>query len=184
VNKRGVELAANFLVILIISVILFGLASGLTYKIICSSEKKIDQLDESSDRVIEQKLNSGANVQVPVNIKNVNSGASFCGERGRGGASFTLGIRNDLDTLVELNLKCIYRGTEADNYGLSDNCDDWQFDATKEGTYALAAREKIPALTVFTVPAGVTAGKHMFTLRVQRPDDSLYGASNVYIVVK
>lgn len=185
-NKRGIELAASFIVVLIVSIIMLGLAGGITYKIFCASGAKIEQLDSQTERLVEQKLASGSRVTIPLPTKEVRSVANFCGEDAAPGAVFGLGIRNDLIQDDTFTIECTAKGVEDSTGALTTtgktimDCDaDWQFD---RNPITISSREKVTRLLVLNVPGGVSEGKHVFTFTVTNAGQT-YGAANVYVVV-
>ncbi len=186
-NKRGIELAASFIVVLIVSIIMLGLAGGITYKIFCASGEKIEQLDSQTERLVEQKLASGSRVTIPLPTKEVRSVANFCGEDAAPGAVFGLGIRNDLIQNADFQITCDAKGVEDPNGALTPSanpidCDaDWQFD---RGDISIPSREKVTRLLVLNVPGDASDGKHVFTFTVNDvTNGQQYGAANVYVVV-
>jgi hypothetical protein len=196
-NKRGIELAANFIIVLIISIIVFGLASALTYKIFCASGDKIAELDSATEKRVEQLLDSGAAVNIPDASKKAKSVAGFCGEEAGSSANFVLGIRNDFNSATTFTFDCSYSGMVQpdDTIALPSNafssgpgsCDvlwNWQHSDTD---VVVPAREKKSSTILFNVPSQAPEGKHVFTISVTYNaggTTKLYGAKKVYLTVQ
>ena len=85
-NKSGIQLSINFVVILIIAVIVFGLGLNFAYKIFSLAEEMKTNLDAETQTQIEAMLDTGAIVGIPVNRAKVQIGDSKV---------FGLGINND-----------------------------------------------------------------------------------------
>jgi hypothetical protein len=87
-NKKGFELSINFIVILVIAIVIFAGGIFLTNKFfkLAGSHKK--QIDHDTQTAIENLLNSGSKVAVPVYRKEITRG---------GGDVFGIGIRNTED---------------------------------------------------------------------------------------
>jgi hypothetical protein len=189
-NARGLELATNVLVVLIVSIVTLGLAGGITWKIFCSSSDRIDQLDAQAEKYIEQRLTSGAAVQVPDAAKSAKAPASFCGARAPAYAEFGLGVRNDANVPATFSITCTYDGVEqgtsfTPTVGTED-CTSGRWATQFKGTLELGGRERDTVLMIFNVPSGVSAGRHVFTVRVHDQADPavLYGAAKIYLSVE
>jgi hypothetical protein len=188
VNRKGIELAASFIVILIISLVMFGLATGITYKLFCASGEKIEQLDAATEKQIEQRLNSGALVQIPDATKTSQRSAGFCGGSTAASASFVLGIRNVYPAEQSFTVTCESKGRIVGDelYTPSEElCDYLQM----PDAFPVAAKGTTSRLLVLTIPQESTLeeGKYMLTIIVDNPDPSTtqpYGAQNIYFTLE
>ena len=73
-KKKAMELSVNFLVILIMSLIVFGSGIALVNKFFAHAEVRQEQLDQETVSAIEELLNDGDMVAIPVNKKNFKIG--------------------------------------------------------------------------------------------------------------
>jgi hypothetical protein len=187
VNKKGIELAAGFIVILIVSLVMFGLATGLTYKLFCSSEGTIQDLDESASKELEQRLNSGARVQIPDAAKQAKQPASFCGGSFTPFSQYSLGIRNDFPAEKNFKIECAYKGYDEDgDFTAADEpCDagSWKAQWDKE-PFAITGKQKETKLIVIQPASGVSTAKHLFAIRVFFENNTNewlpYGTQQIY----
>lgn len=191
-NKQGIELAASFIVVLIISIIIFGLASALTYKLFCASENKITQLDASTQKQVDQLLQSGGRVTIPDASKTTKATSSFCGSS-VAGAVFALGVRNDLLSSSSFTVSCEYAGLEGSpDFGTNPvDCANSPFIvqpfSTSGGdiTWNIDPRERASKLLVITPTADAKPGKNIFNIRVSGPQASdFYGGATIYLTVQ
>tara|TARA_Y100000310_G_C20628470_1_gene787255 strand:+ start:61 stop:753 length:693 start_codon:yes stop_codon:yes gene_type:complete len=84
-NKKGFEMAANTIVVLIIAIVIFLGGIGITYKFFDLAEQRKATVDAETERSIENLLDTGAKVAVPIFKKKVKRGDL---------AVFAIGIRN------------------------------------------------------------------------------------------
>ena len=98
-KKAALELSANFLVILIIAISVFGMGIRMTYQLMTKAEEIRSDVDESTQREIEEALTTGEIVSIPINHKKTKTGKSVV---------FGLGIFNSESTqsfIVDMNLE-------------------------------------------------------------------------------
>lgn len=89
------ELAANTVVILIVSMVILALATTLTYRVVCSAEDFSSRLDAQSSGQTDRLLSGSGDVVVGDNEKTAKiEGSMICGSGRTRVAEFTLGIRN------------------------------------------------------------------------------------------
>tara|TARA_Y100000310_G_C20688999_1_gene820977 strand:- start:2186 stop:2896 length:711 start_codon:yes stop_codon:yes gene_type:complete len=84
-NKKGFELSTNIIVILIISIVVFVGGIGFTTKFFGVAEERKASVDAETQAAIEQLLDTGAKVAIPLFRKQVKRGS---------GVTFGIGIRN------------------------------------------------------------------------------------------
>jgi len=85
-NKKGVELAINTIVILIISIVILGLGIGLLAKVFGTAEQTLPGIDDRIQAQLERALSTGAVVEIPLSTKTIGAGDL---------AIFNLGILHD-----------------------------------------------------------------------------------------
>lgn len=88
-DKRGFELSVSFIVILIITLVVFAFGIRFAYTLFNKSEELVKQFDEQTEREIEQILFAGNIVAIPHDVKETNT---------RQTVYFALGILNELNT--------------------------------------------------------------------------------------
>ena len=66
-NKRGIQLSINFIVILIIAMFVFSFGIKLAYDLVTQAEEIRADVDENTQRAIEQSLMGGSQVSIPIN---------------------------------------------------------------------------------------------------------------------
>ena len=86
-NKKAMELAVNFIVILIISIVVFGMGLYFLKGFFGFATEQTEQLDINTEKMIQNILLDGSKVAVPLDKKTVNRGSS---------AVFGVGILNIL----------------------------------------------------------------------------------------
>ncbi len=70
-NKRGIQLTINFMVMLVLAIVVFGLSVAMVNKFFGSAKKMKVQLDDQTNRQIERYLDEGSKVAVPLKRKNI-----------------------------------------------------------------------------------------------------------------
>ena len=110
-NKRGIELSVNFLVMLILSLIVFMFGLYLVYQFFGTATELQTQLDEQTEKELQAMLISGERVALPKAQINLQRGKSY---------TFGLGILNTLGAEKEFSVNILtgpaYRGTEEITY--------------------------------------------------------------------
>lgn len=87
-KKQGMEIQATFLVVIIISIVIFGSGLYLVKKFFTATSAFQDQIDENTAKEIERRLaESGEKVSIPINLKKFSVGETKV---------FGLGILNTL----------------------------------------------------------------------------------------
>ncbi len=80
------ELQVNTLVVLILSIVIFGGGIAIFYKAFAKGQEQVYYLDQASQQQIENALDDGSLVAIPINSKTI--------ERG-GHATFGVGVTNE-----------------------------------------------------------------------------------------
>lgn len=76
-NKKGIELAVNFVVILILSVIVFGMGIYMVNMFFKSSEDIKEQISKQTEDQIMRLLISGDRVSIPITKQTIKRGRSY-----------------------------------------------------------------------------------------------------------
>ena len=95
-GKKGIELASNFLVIMILSIVMFGFAVYFTAQIFSKGKTMESQLDSQTSQRIEELLNDGSRVVIPFQTKTVRRG---------GLGVFGAGVLNVLGTTTNFKIE-------------------------------------------------------------------------------
>lgn len=85
-NKKGMEIAVNTLVVLILSILIFGGGIALFYKAFAKGEQQAANLDQATQQQIENALDDGSLVAIPVSSKTISPG---------GHATIGVGVTNE-----------------------------------------------------------------------------------------
>jgi len=172
VNKKGIELGINFIVMLILAVVVFSFGLIFVRQLFSEAEGIKEQLDRDTEQQIEQLLDRGQRVAFPISSRDVNAGQS---------AIFGLGILNVLDqeTTFEINLECTTGVDRRDNT-VPCGVEKITFDIDPI-TLEKNAKEVIPI--VVRPPSGASKGDtYIFTVTVYNGND-IYGGSPKQIYV-
>ena len=74
-SKKGIELQTTFLVVIIISIVIFGSGLYLMKKFFTYTSQFQEQIDENTGKEIERRLSeSGEKVSIPINLKTFSIG--------------------------------------------------------------------------------------------------------------
>lgn len=199
---KGVELAVTTIAVLVMSIVILGLAGGITYKLLCVSGHKIAELDGETERLVEQKLSSGALVTIPISSKEVKASADFCKGTTIAGASYALGIKNPFAEPKKIAIACMYKGYELDdgtieyppgvpNSGLPCNSQQIplsvQYDSTYSDGKVIGPKDSVHSLIAVNAQEKAPLGKHIFTLsvcfhdvtEVVNPNDCAYNSVGI-----
>lgn len=160
-NKKALELAANTIVMLIVAVIIFTLAMGLTYNVFCEAQDYAADLDGQSDQEIERLLAQGGQVEVANNIKSPQPPSGLlCTRQATAAATFTLGIKNTQDYPVNFSIEV--QNESGDKYALAEYFEN--------GT--IPARESYTGLII--VPVEDITQSYVFQAQVRLTNESTY----------
>lgn len=172
-NRRGLELAANTIVTLIVAVVIMSLAISLTYSVFCGAEDYARDVDSQSEQRIEQLLSGGGRVQVADNTKTAEAkGSVMCGREPVATATYALGIKND---------------GPADDFRVNvtgpdgTNTDEIQFFG-KDRTINIGNREVHSMNILITVPDVDFGNQRIYTVHVTKGNDNTnYGVQQLYL---
>lgn len=179
-NKKAIELSVNFLVIMIIAITVFGMGIRMTYKLMTKAEEIREDVDESTQREIEEALTSGQIVSIPINHKKVRLAKS---------ASFGLGIFNTGDIqsfIIDMIFEKAF-GTDREDISSTVIESDWiktsfgPFDLNKNENKVIGLPVRVPRKSgdVVTLP-----GTYIFKIEVKDGNGNRYGnVQKIYVEV-
>ncbi len=75
-NKKGIELSVNMLVVIIIALVVFGFGIWMSSKFFGAAESQKAQIDQDTESAIENLLSGGTRVGIPINRKTIKRGSS------------------------------------------------------------------------------------------------------------
>ena len=180
-NKKGFEIAINFIVILIITLVVFGMGLYFAKQIFFKAKQITAQLDQNSEDRINLLLDRGEQVAFPITSKDI-SGNEI--------AVFGLGVLNVLDsgTMFTVEIKCskyVNRaGAEVILGGSKTYCDlegnqKWSFPIDP---FSLGKNDKKVIPIAIVPPSGKPAGTYAFQVTVNA-NGKLYGDAPKQIYV-
>jgi hypothetical protein len=70
-NSKGMELAINQVVILLISIVILGLGIAFVARIFTAAEQTLPGIDSRTEEALRNALSSGEIVEMPINIKTI-----------------------------------------------------------------------------------------------------------------
>ncbi|MBU1200968.1 MAG: hypothetical protein KJ583_01485 [Nanoarchaeota archaeon] len=162
-NKKGFELAASFLVVIILSLVLFGAGMYIFTKIIKTSYDFKNDLDERTIEQLDQVMDDGSLVVVPRNRLNV--------ERKKAGL-FPYGFWNEGDVAATFDVSV------TDKNALS---------AVISGapiTYnAVKVNERVHGLISIQVPKTASKGQYAFDIEIKKGGNTYGSIQRVYVLV-
>ncbi len=166
-NKKGIELSINFVVMLILAIAMLG---GSLYIVSKFFEKTIittKNLDKQTESELERMIAQGEKTIIPFNVVNVRKGDS---------KTFGLGILNVLgDTMnftVNITGKNISGCDATDSTGDSvfnpNNIDENKINVIYQTSpYTVKNNEHVKAILVFWVGKKVKTCQHVYDVKVE-----------------
>ncbi len=177
--KKGFELSVSFLVMLIITIVVFGLGIRFAYNLFSKSHETIEAFDEQTQRQIENSLYAGNIVAIPSNQKEISIGKT---------EAFGLGILNQLGekkyfkVFIGFSTAVDEHGDKFEDYILDEvNVEDWTFKESR--AYELDDNEHEIIPLSFTVPLGTKKGTYVFNVEVYYSNNENVGRNNLYDAV-
>lgn len=161
-NNKGFQLSVNFLVVIIISLVLFGVGMALFTRVIGEGQDFQQDLDERTMSQLDALMDDGSLVVVPRRMVEVN--------RGEGG-SIPVGFWNELGQ--ENNFK-----VNVDTFGAGG-----LEIASFPTQYPLKNNERQHVLVGFNVPKNVAPGQYHIDIQVKQGGNDYGSKKRVYIVV-
>ena len=179
-NKKAIELSVNFLVILIIALSVFGMGIKMTFQLMTKAEEIRADVDESTQREIEEALTTGEIVSIPINHKKTKVGKS---------AAFGLGIFNSEPTqefTIEMEFEKAFNKDKED---ISSYVEEDEWILTTFGPYKINKNEnKVLGLPVRvprkTGSVKTAKGTYIFKVTIYNETMKKYGnIQKVYVEV-
>lgn len=170
-NKKGFELSANMMVVIILSLVLFGLGMVIFAKVISSGRQIEAGLTERMREELDAAMDDGSLIVIPQTTIRVQQGNT---------AKFTIGFWNELPT--ESNNP----RTFTLNVVLVSGQDGWKPEAqiSFAPSYDLKQNERAHALVAINVPKGTLRKQYAFNVEIKE-DGILYTdkMNRIYVVV-
>ncbi|MBI2129178.1 hypothetical protein HYU07_02970 [Candidatus Woesearchaeota archaeon] len=157
-NKKGMELSINFIVMLILAIVVFGLAVTLTYRFMQQAYATQKDLDQQTRAQILDALDTGSKVAVIPNSINVRAGKSDVAGIGirnilDSGDTFSISVK--WDAAIDEKGETISTATEATT--------KWFVYPT---TKTIKKFERDIARVAFNIPGGAKAGTYIYNVMV------------------
>ena len=178
-NRRGLELAANTIVLLLVGITMLGLSIGLTYTIFCGAEEYAATVDGQTASRVEQLLAAGGRVQVADNTQVARQrGSIICGRDAYATASFALGIQNSRDAASEFNITVTR--TDPDTSELA-----WTDQEVQVLTPVTARAGEVLTTRILIATPPSTHNQYTYTVTVEDitdlEDKKVYGIQRIYV---
>ena len=179
-NKKAIELSINFIVIMIIAIAVFLMGIKLTYDLMIKAEEMKEDVDQQTQKEIEEVLTSGEIVAIPINHKSTKIANSV---------GFGLGVFNIEDTQnfeIYMSFEKAF-GNDREEITLDDG-DSWIL--TYFGPYEILKNNQkilnLPVRVPRKIESGVTPpGTYIFKIEVKNQNGDRYGnVQKVYVEVK
>lgn len=168
-SKKGMELQINFIVMLIIALVVFGMGISIAMKIFGSANELKDDLDNQAEQQVLSYLNSGKLISVGMNRKEIKTGDS---------ETFALALMNKYSkpiryaVIVEDTFIAVDKNN--DKIAQSDlialeigDISSWTFPRRpSSGYYKLERNEQEAIPLAFRVPSKAIKGLYAFTVKV------------------
>lgn len=166
-KKKGIELSINLLVILIISIVLFGFGMIFVKKIFNLTTEKHDEITEITKNQIESMLDSGEKIAMPETTLKLRKGDS---------GVFGIGVLNT-DTDPNPIYKNFYikiapgNAYKADGTQTSNSITPNDIVIRKGNPYVIEVNKKEVYSVIVKVPTGATPGTHILNVYVCHNND-------------
>jgi len=162
-NKKAIELSVNFIVIIIISMVVFGMGLFFANKLFKEAENIKQSLDESSERQIIALLDSGQRLVMPIDNKVVEKGESYV---------FGLGVLNILGgtRVFEVTLSS---SLYIDQQGRTQNPPSISLEFIEFQRRDVKNNERIVFPLVVRVPRKAPAGTYVINVDVSQYEETL-----------
>ncbi|MDP2750524.1 MAG: hypothetical protein Q8O89_06860 [Nanoarchaeota archaeon] len=199
-NKRAIELSVNFIVVLILAIVTFSLAIGLTYNMFSKAYKLKADIDSDTKSQILSLLDSGEKVAIPANRASIQSGKNEV---------FGLGILNiektSSDFFIEVleydktagktrttgpNMVGIYdkEGRKITDTNIIKGAENIKFNYIETVQDLGSNKQHVALLSVATTKDVLSGNTYVYTIKVHKgssASDPLYGfPQKLYIEVR
>ncbi len=167
-NKKAIQLSVNFVVVLIIAVVVFGMGLTFAYNLLGQANTMKQDLDRETQLQIEALLDEGLPVAIPLNRKTVRLGKT---------GIIGLGINNRLgheeDFTITIEASAAFDDEKQDITPLPQ--DNWWVTHTQEVFVENNKYQKIPLAFITQktlIPSGPSTkfGLYIFDVRVTYND--------------
>ncbi len=180
-DKKGIELSVNFIVMLILAIAVFGFGLYFVNQLFGQAKLIQTSLDKESQQRIEELLDRGTDrVVIPIASKVIKAGQL---------ATFGLGVLNVGDlTTFSVDINCTVVTDAADRPITGTGCEtpdskEWTF---KINSFNLKKNEKEKIPIAIQIPGSKPKGTYAFTITVTTgsPTGLLYSApKQIYVTV-
>lgn len=165
-NRKGMELQINFIVMIIIAIVVFGLGLNIAMKSFGEANQMKDNLDQQAENEILSYLNTGKVMSIGINRKEIKPSDS---------ETFGLGLINkygtDIEYYIEVtNILGVDKNNDRIELGEDFNeIDEWTFPRRPSGSdfKTLENNEKVVEPLAFRVPGKAVKGVYAFTVEVK-----------------
>lgn len=189
-GRRGLELAAGTLVMIIVAIVVLALSLSLTYTIFCAAEEYEATVTSQNRAQINQLLAGGGRVVVPDNAQDARTQGSFlCGSSRSQAVHFVLGVQNRAQGDATFTVEVSRPDTEGDPQPLAPNeilinIEDPQVSGdVVTDTLRLGPGERAVETIVIDLPLGTPSGQYTYLVRVIEGGDALYGAQMIHVII-
>jgi len=161
-KKRAFELSIGFIVMLILTIIVFSFGIKFVYDLVNRSTSVVEEFDEQTKKEIENMLYQGNIVAIPINQKEAGVKDS---------AVFGLGILNQLgkETDFKVYIRFATAVTANEEELLDIDVTEWTFEEYAVQTIKDNEHKIIPL--AFEVPGGTSRGTYVFNVNVCYDDE-------------
>lgn len=164
-GKKAIELSVNFLVIIILSLVIFGLGVYFIQLIFSGAEEIHKKIDDQTQERIFNLLDSGQTVAIPYATATVRRGTEKV---------FGVGIRNTDNSDANFAMEVNPSGGGYYQYLSSTHID---------GDFYLAPNEKQVQLVIISVDKEAEPGNYAFVVKVKKNDEYLPFVSQLRVNV-
>jgi len=190
-KKAGIQLSVNFLVLLVLAIMAFGLGVTIIYNLTGEMDTMATQMDEQTQRQLEQALaGGGTQVALPFNSKDLRRGEN---------SQLAFGIKNTESDVEEFLIKIDCRSAyehqhengESFDDPITDHCGTESDDdkvavllggtPTGDGwTREIEHRDRMMENMHIVVGSETKSGRYTFSLEVEKMPDGVPGTAESY----
>ena len=177
-NRKAIELSINFLVIVIISLVILSSGILLVRKYFSTAQEIQLQLDDQTEANIEELLDEGERVALPLKRKTIPAGEADIFGLGvlniNPGATTAFSVNIEFNELVKKNKDVLEPGQ------LGYDPQGWLLFEQDGFTLDFKDSKKIPIRVA--VPGGVLSGTYIYNV-VVLVGPQKYGLTKMYVIV-